>query len=67
MEILTTILAVWTGLVDWFGEALAGVVPLFYTVEDGLTFIGVLTVLAIAFGVATKIIAMVRSYLQMRA
>lgn len=66
MTILTDVLGVWTELTTWFGNAIAGVVPIFYT-EGELTFIGVLTVLAIAFGVATKIIAMVRSYLQMRA
>lgn len=66
MEILTQVLGVWTELVGWFGDAITAVVPIFYG-ADGLTFVGVLTVLAIAFGVATKIIAMVRSYLQMRA
>lgn len=67
MTVIEAILDVWTMLVEWFTTSIGSITNVFYSPESGLTFIGGLTILSIALGVATMIVATVRSYLQMRA
>jgi hypothetical protein len=65
MTVIDSILGVWTSLINWFTDSIGSVTEVFYT-ESGLTFLGGLTILSIALGIATMIVATVRSYLQMR-
>lgn len=67
MTVIQSILGVWTELVEWFTTSIGSVADVFYSSETGLTFLGGLTILSIALGVATMIVATVRSYLQMKA
>lgn len=67
MTVIESILDVWTALVEWFTSSIGSITDVFYTAESGLTFLGGLTILSIALGIATMIVATVRSYLQMRA
>lgn len=63
--VLDTILDVWTMLIEWFTTSIGSVTQVFYVPETGLTFVGSLTILSIALGIATMIVASVRSYLTM--
>lgn len=67
MTVIEKILEVWTLLVNWFTDSIGSITEVFYSPETGLTFLGGLTILSIALGVATMIVATVRSYLQMKA
>lgn len=66
MTVIEKILEVWTLLVNWFTDSIGSITEVFYSPETGLTFLGGLTILSIALGVATMIVATVKSYLQMR-
>lgn len=66
MDIITTILGVFTSVSEWFVDALTSVTTLFY-VDGNLTFIGALTIASLALSMATWIIATVRSYLALKA
>ena len=51
MNVLQAILAVFTAVGDWIGEAVTGLIPMFYDSSTGLTFLGVLAVAGLAFSV----------------
>lgn len=65
MTVIDSILDVWSQLIEWFTTSIGSVTNVFYSTESGLTFLGGLTILSIALGIATMIVATVRSYLQM--
>lgn len=62
-SILTAILAVFTAVGEWIVATFNSLVPLFYTPESGLTFIGVLSVAGLAFSVAFLLINLIKSWL----
>ena len=66
MDIITTMLGVFTSISEWFVNSLSGVTDLFY-VDGNLTFIGALTIASLGLSMATWIIATVRSYLALKA
>lgn len=51
MEILSAITNVFSAISTWIVEAVTGVLPMFYTAESGLTFLGVLAVAGLGFSV----------------
>ena len=63
--VVTSILAVFTAITEWFTSTLADVGVLFYTAESGLTFIGTISVIGVAIGVTLMVIAMIRSLLRL--
>lgn len=63
-SVVTAVLAVFTEFIDWLAEALGSVSTVFYNAENGLTFIGTISVIALAFSVALLIIQMIRGFLQ---
>ena len=64
--VVTSILAVFTAITEWFTSTLADVGVLFYTAESGLTFIGTISVIGVAIGVTLMVIAMIRSLLRLQ-
>lgn len=62
--ILDSVLAVFEAMATWLRDAVEAVVPMFYTAESGLTFIGVLACASLAISVAFLIFGMVRSFIQ---
>lgn len=62
-SILTAILAVFTSVGEWIVATFNSLVPLFYTAESGLTFIGVLSVAGLAFSIAFLLINLIKSWL----
>ena len=51
MNVLEAILAVFSAVGGWISDAVTDLVPMFYTAESGLSFLGVLAVAGLAFSV----------------
>lgn len=65
MGVLEAILAVFTGIGEWIGDAVTALIPMFYA-ESGLTFLGVLAVAGLAFSVVFLIIGVIQNFLHFR-
>lgn len=65
-SILTAILAVFTAVGEWITTAVSNLMPMFYTAEGGLTFMGVLAVASLAFSVVFLIIGIIQNFLHFR-
>ena len=63
-NILNAILGVWSDVLEWFGGAFEHLVPIFYTAETGLTFIGYLSVGGTAVAVALLFLALIKSWMR---
>lgn len=61
-DVLTAVLAVMTGVVEWFVESIPLVIALFWA-EGSLTFLGVLAVISVAIGVLFLIFGVISSFL----
>lgn len=67
MNIVTSVLAVFTAVSEWLMTNLADVIELFYNTTDGLTFFGLLALIPLGISVVMMLFAIVRSYLNFRA
>lgn len=69
MAILEAILAVFTAIGTWIGEAVNDLMPMFYTAGEsgGLTFLGVLAVAGLAFSVIFLIVGLIQNFLHFRS
>lgn len=67
-NVLTDILAIFSGVGDWIADAVNSLVPMFYTAGDngGLTFLGVLAVAGLAISVVFLIIGVIQNFLHFR-
>lgn len=63
MNVLEAILAVFTAVGTWIGTAVTSLIPMFYTAETGLTFLGVLAVASLGFSVIFLIIGIIQRFL----
>lgn len=61
--ILTAILAVFAAVGEWIVTSITTLMPMFYSSESGLTFVGVLAVAGLAFSVAFMLINHIKSWL----
>lgn len=66
-----TITQVWTEIMTWITTSLGSVQEVFYTAGvDGaagsLTFLGVLSVISVAIGIAFLLIGVIQSFLRLR-
>lgn len=66
MTILTSILAVFTAIGEWIGGAVNALIPMFYVAETGLTFLGVLSVAALAISVTFLLIGLIQRFLHFK-
>lgn len=66
MNILDAILDVFSSVGTWITESVSALMPLFYSAEGGLTFIGVLGVAGLAFSVVFLIIGIIQKFLHFR-
>lgn len=64
--IITAITGVFTAVGEWFGNAVNAMVPIFYTAEDGLTFIGTLTIMGLAVSVTFLLLNVISNFMQFR-
>lgn len=68
MAVLEAILAVFTAIGAWIGDAVNDLMPMFYTTGEsgGLTFLGVLAVAGLAFSVIFLIVGLIQNFLHFR-
>lgn len=64
--VITAITAVFTAIGTWLVEAITAMEVVFWA-EGALTFIGTLAVVGLAIAVVLMVLALIRSYLQLRA
>lgn len=64
--VLDSVLQVFTAVGEWISTTVPTFYSLFYTVESGLTFLGVLAVASIAFAVVFLMIGIVQKFLSFR-
>lgn len=62
-NILTAVLDVFEAVGTWITTAVSDLVPMFYTNEDGLTFLGILAVCGLAFSVVFLLIGIIQRFL----
>lgn len=56
---------VWSDIMEWIVTSLGSVQSVFYT-ETGLTFLGTLSVISVAIGIAFLVIGVIQSFLRLR-
>lgn len=66
MEVFAAISKVFDGVMTWIIEAIVKVVPLFYSAESGLTFLGVLSVVGLSISVFFLLIGLIQNFLHLR-
>lgn len=64
--VLDSILAVFSAVGEWIATAVTDLIPMFYTAEAGLTFLGVLAVAGLAFSVVFLIIGIIQNFMHFR-
>lgn len=64
--VLDSILAVFDAVGNWIPGAVTNLVPLFYAADTGLTFLGVLAVCGLAFGVVFLVMGIIQNFLHFR-
>lgn len=70
-NILTAILAIFTGVGEWISTAVTAMIPMFWTAAESggsgqLTFLGVLAVAGLAFSVTFLMIGIIQKFLHFR-
>ena len=66
MDILTRIFAVFDSVGDWIVTAVNDMSALFYSSTDGLTLLGTLAVVGLAFSVVFLVIGIIQNFLHFR-
>lgn len=66
MTVLEAILAVFTAIGGWIVQSVTDLMPIFYTSETGLTFLGVLGVAGLGFSVIFLVIGVIQKFLHFR-
>lgn len=64
MEILTAIMAVFTAILDWFGDAFSTITALFYNAETGLTFVGITAFITLGVALFTLVAGWIRGLIR---
>lgn len=62
-NVLDSILAVFTAVGEWISTNVPTFFSMFYTVETGLTFLGVLAVAGLSFSVVFLLIGIIQRFL----
>lgn len=63
-SVVTSVVAVFSAMLEWFSTALGSVSDIFYVKETGLTFIGTISVIALSISVVLLVVNMIRRFLQ---
>lgn len=64
--VLDSILEVFTTIGEWIPGAVTNLIPMFYSAEAGLTFLGVLAVAGLAFSVVFLVMGLIQNFLHFR-
>lgn len=65
-NVLTAVLAVFTMIGEWLVTTVPKLFGLFYSAENGLTFLGVLAVAGLAFSVIFLLVGIIQRFLHFR-
>ena len=65
-NVLDAILEVFSSIGEWIPGAVTSLIPMFYTAEAGLTFLGVLAVAGLAFSVVFLVMGLIQNFLHFR-
>lgn len=66
MSIVESITGVFSEIATWISEAVTSITPMFYVAETGLTFLGTLAVVGLAFSVVFLIMGIIQNFLHLR-
>ena len=64
--IITAITGVFTAIMSWIVTAIQSVIPVFYDTTDGLTFLGVLSVIALGISIFFLLMGLIQNFLHLR-
>lgn len=65
-SVITAITAVFTAVMDWIMTAITTVIGVFYVAESGLTFLGVLALIALAISIFFLLVGLIQNFLHLR-
>lgn len=65
-DMVNDVFPIFTGIGAWIVSSVSGIIPMFYTDAEGLTFVGTLAVAALAIAVVLLLISLVRRFFQFR-
>lgn len=64
--VLDSVLEVFTSVGGWISTNVSTLMPMFYTSEGGLTFLGVLAVAGLSFSVVFLLLGLIQNFLHFR-
>lgn len=64
--VITSVTQVFSAIADWIIDAIPSIVAIFYSAETGLTFLGVLAVVALGISVFFLLMGLVQNFLHFR-
>lgn len=65
-NVITAITAVFDAVMSWLATAIESVIPLFWSTDNGLTFLGVLALVGLAISVFFLIVGLIQNFLHLR-
>lgn len=65
-NVITSITAVFTAIMEWISDALTVITPIFYGAETGLTFLGTLTVMGLGISIFFLLVGVISNFLHFR-
>lgn len=65
-SVITAITDVFTAVMAWVIEAVQSVIAVFYVAESGLTFLGVLALVALSISIFLLLMNIISNFLQLR-
>lgn len=66
-NLTTAVFGVFEAVSTWFTTTIGDFVDLFYSSENGLSFLGIMALIGIGIAVARMFFAIITSFVQMRA
>lgn len=66
MSVVDKIFDVFDAIITWISKAVTEVIPIFYSSESGLTFVGILAVCGLGFSVVFLVIGIIQNFLHFR-
>lgn len=65
-DLVNDVFPVFTGIGTWLVGSIAGIIPMFYTETDGLTFVGTMAVCALGIAIVLLLVTWIRRFLRFR-
>lgn len=65
-SVISSITTVFNAIMEWLTEAVTSITPMFYVDGTGLTFLGTLAVVGLAFSVVFLVMGIIQNFLHLR-